>query len=88
MIPPSDGRRNTYGSNGTRTVSLRVTDSGGLSDVVTLPVVVGNTAPVPLIDTPLATLRWRVGQSITFSGRASDGQAGIVACCRGSRGRW
>ena len=67
-----------YGANGTRTVSLRVTDSGGLSDVVTLPVVVGDTAPVPLIDTPLATLRWRVGQSITFSGRASDGQQGSL----------
>ena len=78
MIPPSDGRRSMYRSNGTRTVSLRVTDSGGLSDVVTLPVVVGNTAPVPLIDTPLATLRWRVGQSITFSGRASDAQQGSL----------
>ena len=37
----------TYGANGTRTVSLRVTDSGGLSDVVTLPVVVGHGTGSP-----------------------------------------
>ena len=45
---------------------------GGLSDSRLRDHHAGNTPPSAVIDTPSATLRWRVGQSIAFSGRASD----------------
>src|SRR5215831_8961380 len=37
---------------------------------------VGNTAPVAVIDDPGATLTWQVGQTISFSGHATDAQDG------------
>ena len=70
LVAPS----HTYSTNGTRTVRLRVTDSGGLSDVETVQVTVGNTSLIATIDTPSATTMWRVGQVITFSGHATDAQ--------------
>ncbi len=36
----------------------------------------GNTPPTATIDTPAAGYTWRVGDTITFSGEASDAQQG------------
>ena len=38
----------------------------------------GNTAPVPVIDTPLPTFTWKVGDTISFSGSAADAQDGAL----------
>jgi hypothetical protein len=60
-------------------VKLRVTDPGGLTDVATVVVTAGNPAspdPVPVIDSPATSLRWKVGDPITFAGRAVDAQDG------------
>ncbi|MDR2988193.1 MAG: PQQ-dependent sugar dehydrogenase [Nocardiopsaceae bacterium] len=66
----------TYTSNGTRTASLRVTDDQGAAGTTSVKITVGNSPPVPVISTPGATLTWRVGQKINFSGQATDAQDG------------
>ncbi len=72
----------TYGSNGSYAARLRVTDDAGLQDVDTMPIVVGNTAPTAVIDTPSETLRWRTGQGYTFSGHATDAEDGTIPAAR------
>jgi PKD repeat protein len=69
----------TYLQQALVTVGLKVTDPGGLSATTTVPVAVGNPPtpnPVVTIDTPTTALRWSVGQSVPFSGRAADAQDG------------
>jgi uncharacterized repeat protein (TIGR01451 family) len=69
----------TYQSPGTYGAVLRVTDSHGASDlspVVTISV--GNTPPVPVIDTPAASLQWAVGDVIQFTGHATDPEDGAL----------
>jgi glucose/arabinose dehydrogenase len=65
--------------------SLRVTDDQGATDTKAVTITVGNTRPVAVIDAPLATLTWRVGQTIHFSGHATDAQDGRLPA---SRLRW
>ena len=64
----------TYGAAGTYRAGLRVQDGGGLTGSASVTISVGNTPPSAIIDTPSSTLRWRVGQSIGFSGRGVDAQ--------------
>jgi glucose/arabinose dehydrogenase len=72
-------RQTTYGSPGTRTVRLRVKDPLGAEGTTTRTVSVGSTTlPVPVIDTPKATMLWSVGQTIAFSGHATDQQDGTL----------
>jgi PKD repeat protein len=68
----------TYTGNGTYNASLRVTDDQGASNTASVTITVGNTAPVAIIDTPSATLTWRVGRTIHFSGHATDAQDGTL----------
>jgi glucose/arabinose dehydrogenase len=71
----------TYTTAGTRQVTLRVTDARGASSVsapVAITVGPGNTAPTPVLDTPLSSLTWAVGDTISFSGRATDAQDGTL----------
>ena len=67
----------TYSTAGTYTVRLRVTDAGGLSATDTVTVTAG-TPPTPVIYTPAAGTTWRVGQSITFSGSATNAQGATL----------
>ncbi|MFI9815063.1 PQQ-dependent sugar dehydrogenase [Saccharothrix variisporea] len=69
----------TYTTSGTYTASLRVTDPQGATGTASVTITVGNTPPNPIIDTPSASLRWKVGDVIPFSGRATDTQDGSVA---------
>jgi glucose/arabinose dehydrogenase len=68
----------TYSAAGTYVASLRVTDNGGLSGFASVTIHVGNTAPTAVIDAPLSTLTYQVGQTITFSGHASDPEQGTL----------
>ena len=68
----------TYGSTGTFTAVLTVTDSKGAFSKAQVPITAGNSKPTAFIDTPAATTQWRVGQSITFSGQATDPQDGML----------
>jgi glucose/arabinose dehydrogenase len=68
----------TYTTNGTYMASLRVTDDQGASNTTSVKITVGNTPPVPVITAPTASLTWKVGQTIKFSGHATDAQDGTL----------
>ncbi len=69
----------SYTTPGAHTARLRVTDAGGLSDVVAVVVTAHNTAPVASIVTPTAASTWAVGETISFSGGATDPEEGVLA---------
>jgi glucose/arabinose dehydrogenase len=68
----------TYSTKGTYTASLRVEDNhGALSNpAATVLIYAGNVAPTPVIDSPSADERFKVGQQITLSGSATDQEDG------------
>ena len=68
----------TYTQPATVTTRLRVTDPGNATGTTTRTVNVSNTAPVPVISTPSASLTWKVGDVIAFSGSATDAQDGAL----------
>jgi glucose/arabinose dehydrogenase len=71
----------TYSTAGTYAATLRVTDSHAASTVsapVTITVGSGNTPPTPVIDSPSSSLTWSVGDTINFSGHATDAQDGTL----------
>jgi Concanavalin A-like lectin/glucanases superfamily/Bacterial Ig domain/PKD domain/Glucose / Sorbosone dehydrogenase len=67
----------TYAA-GTYAVQLRVTDPGGATGTASVTINAGNTPPVATIGSPSSTLRWKVGDTITFSGSATDAQDGTL----------
>jgi glucose/arabinose dehydrogenase len=77
-------RQVTFSTRGSKTVRLRVTDNHGATNVASAVVTVGRP-PVPTIDTPSATTKWRSGQTISFSGHATDPEDGPLP---GSRLSW
>ena len=62
----------TYTQAKVYTVRLRVTDNHGAANSASVSINVGNSAPTAFIDAPSATTQWQVGQSLTFSGHATD----------------
>jgi MYXO-CTERM domain-containing protein len=74
-----------YDNIGNRSARLRVTDQRGIS-AVSQPLVIKVTADPPpvstppqvFIDTPAADLRWEVGQTVQFSGHATDAEDGAL----------
>jgi glucose/arabinose dehydrogenase/PKD repeat protein len=68
----------TYSTAGTYMAALTVTDSHGAFDTDTVTISAGNTAPSVSIDSPAASLQWKVGDQISFSGSASDPQDGSL----------
>ncbi len=68
-----------YTNPGTYTVRLKVTDNHGASNASSpVSVSAGNTAPTAFIDTPLSSLTWKVGDTISFTGHATDPQQGAL----------
>ena len=61
-------------------VGLRVSDGQGTSDTLDQPLTIsaGNTPPSATIDSPLSTTTWKVGDTISFSGSATDQQDGTL----------
>src|SRR5215472_10090716 len=68
----------TYTTAGVYHPSLRVTDDQGATDTASVTVTAGNTAPAAVIDFPSSTLTWKVGDTISFSGHATDAQDGAL----------
>ncbi len=68
----------TYSQPATVSVGLRVTDEDGATDTDSVQINAQNTAPTPQIATPSDGRLWRVGESIGFSGSASDPQQGTL----------
>ena len=69
----------TYTTNGSYLVGLRVTDAGGVSATDAVTVTAGNTPPTAVITSPTTGFTWKVGQTISFVGSASDQQDGTLA---------
>ncbi|MBN9393025.1 MAG: PQQ-dependent sugar dehydrogenase [Chloroflexi bacterium] len=69
----------TYTQPGSYKVWLRVTDSDGKwSNSAPITITVSNTAPTPVINSPSSSLTWKVGDTISFSGSATDAQDGTL----------
>ncbi|HMI93762.1 MAG TPA: PKD domain-containing protein, partial [Polyangiales bacterium] len=69
----------TYSTAGTFNATLTVRDQlGAASTPVSVQIQSGNSAPVPTIATPAAGTLFRVGQTLTLSGSASDAQDGTL----------
>jgi glucose/arabinose dehydrogenase len=68
----------TYPSGGTFTAKLRVTDTLGAFDDETVVIQPGSDAPTAFIDTPIAGTTWKAGDSIAFTGHATDPQQGTL----------
>jgi uncharacterized repeat protein (TIGR01451 family) len=68
-----------YNTSGNYTVLLKVTDQrGGSSISAPITISVGNTPPTAVIDTPASSLTWKVGDTIAFTGHATDAQDGAL----------
>jgi PKD repeat protein len=59
-------------------VGLRVSDAAGATGTTTVAVSINSEFPMPVIDSPPSTLLWTVGQTVTFSGHATDPQEGTL----------
>ncbi len=68
----------TFTTAGTHTVRLRVTDAGLATGTASRPILVDDALPTPVIDTPAAGLTWKVGDLISFTGHATDGQGNAL----------
>lgn len=73
----------TY-QDGSYQVGLRVSDGQGASDTLDAPLTIssGNTPPTATISAPLTSTTWKVGDTISFSGSATDQQDGALAPSR------
>jgi PKD repeat protein len=72
----------TYTANGVYTARLTVFDASGKSDVKTIRITVGNTAPAVTIDVPADGDFFEWGQSIPFSVTVVDPEDGAIDCSR------
>jgi glucose/arabinose dehydrogenase len=68
----------TFTTAGRKTVRLRVTDTFAATDIVTASIDVGRDPPAPVIDTPAGSPVASVGQTVSFSGHATDRQDGTL----------
>jgi glucose/arabinose dehydrogenase/PKD repeat protein len=69
----------TYETSGSYTATLTVADGRGGQASDTVDVAPGNTPPTATMSAPLATTTWKVGDTIAFSGSATDEQDGPLA---------
>ena len=70
----------TYSTAEKQTVTLTVRDGKGGTDSTTVEVFADDTAPpVPKIEAPAETMRFKVGQKITLQGSATDADDGSLS---------
>ncbi|HEY8559113.1 MAG TPA: PQQ-dependent sugar dehydrogenase [Pyrinomonadaceae bacterium] len=72
----------TYNAAGTFNAAVTVTDGRGGTGTATVRIDAGNTAPVPVINAPTATQLFRVGETVTLNGAATDAQDGTLPANR------
>jgi glucose/arabinose dehydrogenase/PKD repeat protein len=68
----------TFNTEGVHTVRVRVTDNHDAANTAAVTITVGS-APTAVIDEPSATQRWNVGETVEFSGHATDATDGPLA---------
>jgi Ca2+-binding RTX toxin-like protein/glucose/arabinose dehydrogenase len=69
----------TYETAGTYTATLRVRDDHGAEDSASVRIDAGNSPPAPTIQSPSATKLFRVGETITLTGSATDTEDGQLS---------
>ena len=62
----------TYQTAGLYTASLTVVDTLGAASTTTVAITPGSSVPTAFMDTPSVGLTWAVGDTINFSGHATD----------------
>jgi glucose/arabinose dehydrogenase len=62
--------------------AVRVSDDHGNSTIKSFTIQSGNSAPLPVIDTPSAGTLWNAGQQVSFSGHATDPDQGTLGAAR------
>ncbi len=68
-----------YTTKGTYTTRLKVTDQRGSSAIsAPIKIFVDNQPPIPSITTPASSFTWKVGDTISFSGQATDPDGGVL----------
>jgi glucose/arabinose dehydrogenase/PKD repeat protein len=72
----------SYTTAGTYTAKLTVKDPSGATGTATVRIDAGNRPPVPRIDSPPASVRFRVGDPIDLRGGATDPEDGTLAASR------
>jgi PKD domain len=72
----------TYDNAGRYLAAVRVTDNHGAAATDAVSISAGNTPPTATIASPTAGLTWKVGDTISFSGSATDAQDGNLAASR------
>jgi uncharacterized protein (TIGR03437 family) len=71
--------QHTYVNNGVFTATLRVRDQRNtVSEPASIRIFAGNAAPVPTIQSPSASDRFSVGQTITLTASATDAEDGAL----------
>jgi glucose/arabinose dehydrogenase len=70
----------TYNAAGSYRVSLRVSDGRGATATAALTIGVGQ--PQVTIQAPTTSLRWMVGEKVSFSGSATDNQGVAIPASR------
>jgi len=68
----------TYMTRGTRLVTVQVSDDHGATDTASKLINVDNEPPVATITSPAPTLKWSVGQTISFAGTGTDPDSGTL----------
>ena len=68
----------TYQTAGAYTASLTVVDTLGAASTTTVAITPGSSMPTAFMDTPSGGLTWAVGDTITFSGHATDPEQGTL----------
>jgi glucose/arabinose dehydrogenase len=72
----------TYNNAGSYLAGVRVTDNHGTSATDAVAISAGNTPPTATIVSPSTGLTWKVGDTINFSGSATDDQDGNLGASR------
>ncbi|TCC64536.1 PKD domain-containing protein [Kribbella pittospori] len=70
--------QHTYTTSGAAIARLKVTDSHGGTGTATTQINVANTAPTALITSPGPATTWKVGDTISFAGTATDPEQGTL----------
>jgi glucose/arabinose dehydrogenase len=68
----------TYTAAGTYAAGLQVTDNHGATGRASVTINAGNRAPTATITSPAAGTTWKVGDTITFAGSATDPEQGAL----------